>query len=95
MLGRPEEDLVGAAAGSLLATPEDMGYWEAATEDATAGHVSGLRSETVLCGPDGRLLHAERSIQPLSAGPDQLPSHLLVTLRDRSADRGEVPGYHR
>ena len=89
LLGRPRRDLLGAPAGTLLATPEDLSWWE--TLDS---HDPGsLLSDTLLCGPDGGLLHFERSIRPLSQSEGEPPRHLLVTLRDRSAEQRQLDAH--
>ena len=79
LLGRSRDELIGARADHLLATPEDMAFWDEVT-DAPA---SGLDSDTVLHGPDGRAVHVRRSIRPLSA--DDGSAHCAVLLVDRSA----------
>jgi len=83
LLQRTLPELLGAPAATLLATPEDLAWWDEL--DATdPGH---LRSNTVLCGPDGSLLHVERWIRPLADARGTGCGHLLVTLRDRSAEQ--------
>lgn len=77
LFGRSAEELRGTAAAAMLATPEDLVYWE--TLDAAAP--TGLHSHTLLCAAHDRRLHVERWIRPL---PDGM---LLVTLRDRSAEQ--------
>ena len=64
LLQRTLPELLGAPAATLLATPEDLAWWDA----LDAADPDSLRSNTVLCGPDGTLLHVERWIRPL-AGP--------------------------
>ena len=83
LLGRTAPELLDSAAASLLATPEDLSYWE--TLDDTAPEA--LHSHTVVCGPDGRLQHVERWIRPLAAEGATAVRHLLVTLRDRSGEQ--------
>ena len=87
LLGGPLQSLLGAAAESLAASPEDLAWWQ----DAAAGEATALHSDTVLCTPDGRLLQVSRSIRLLrlqSAGADDggAPDHALVVLADRSAE---------
>ena len=86
LLGRTRDELLDSPATELLTTPEDIGWWDelAAEPDAPP---AALRSESVLCGPDGRLRHVERCITPLSSDDDPAPHHVLVTLRDRSAEQ--------
>ena len=75
--------LVGEAADRLLATPEDLVYWE----QVANGHFDKLLSDTRVCTADGRVLFVERSIAPLPGGGDGRPSHALVTLLDRSREQ--------
>ena len=90
LLGHDLHELLGSSAATLLATPEDLSWWE----DLDEGRPSPLQSDTVLCGPDGSLLHVERCIRPLhleTAEPaDRAPRHALVTLRDRSTEQHEA-----
>jgi len=82
LLGMTLDDLVGANATTLLATPEDMAYWDALHD----GPAQPLTSQSVLCGPNDQMLNVERSIQPLANG-DATPRHCLVTVRDRSDEQ--------
>ena len=91
LLGAPLQSLLGAAAESLAASPEDLAWWQA----AAAGDVTALHSDTVVCTPEGRLLQVSRSIRPvwlqaegagMDTGGDGAPSHALVVLADRSAE---------
>ena len=86
LLGRPRDELMDCPATELLTTPEDIGWWDelAAAPDAPP---AALRSDSVLCGPDGRLRHVERCITPLASDDEPTPHHVLVTLRDRSAEQ--------
>ena len=86
LLGRPRDELLDCPATELLTTPEDIGWWDelAAAPDAPP---AALRSDSVLCGPDGRLRHVERCITPLASDDEPTPHHVLVTLRDRSAEQ--------
>jgi PAS domain-containing protein len=83
LLGRPLDELLDAPAASLLATPEDLSYWDGLNEQSPAS----LHTQALLCGPDGRLLHVERSIRPVTVPGAAAASHLLVSLRDRSAEQ--------
>jgi diguanylate cyclase (GGDEF)-like protein len=83
LLGRPDGSLAGADATSLIATPEDMAYWD----DAAAGACMTLRSDTTLCSVDGQTLHVTRCIHPLHDGDAALPRHYVVSIGDRSAWR--------
>jgi len=81
----PEATLVGRAADSVMASPEDLAWWFA----AGFGDHSPLLSDTVVATADGHTRHASRSIRvlalPLGTDGAALP-HVLVTLSDRSAE---------
>ncbi len=86
LLALPQPALVGMPAPTLIATPEDLAYWD----EVRGGHAGWLVSETVLVNASGRLVNVSRRIQPLdeaspdaSAGPSA-PSHYLVTVTDRT-----------
>ncbi len=82
LLGRSEADWLGQAADGLIATPEDLAFWEA----ARSGDASPLQSDTVLLDGSGRLLPVTRYIRklsPLAAAQDPPPPY-LVTVLDRS-----------
>ena len=52
LLGLPRERFIGRPASDLAFTPEDVFFWE----EATAGQVGSLLSETLLCREDGTLV---------------------------------------
>ena len=83
LLGLPGGSLVGQAAESLIATPEDMAFWDAAAD----GECAALQSDTTLCAADGSTVHVTRSIRPLRDGSAATPSHYAVLACDRSAWR--------
>ena len=84
LLSRPLASLVGAPADSLLATPEDMAYWD----DPQLPPLQAMTSDTVLGRPDGQVLPVQRSIHPLPGGDGQASCGFsLVTLVDRSRER--------
>ncbi len=83
LLGRPLVELLDAPAASLLATPEDLSYWDSLDVQSPAS----LHTHSVLCSADGRLLHVERSIRAVTVPGAAAASHLLVSLRDRSAEQ--------
>ena len=83
LLGRSADDLLGADAASLLATPEDMGWWDGLADHAP----EPLCTDTVVCGPHDRLIHVQRSLRPLAPAGGAMTTHVLVTLRDRSAEQ--------
>ena len=89
LFGRSAESLQGAAAEALLASPEDLAWWEAARRGETAP----LHSDTLVCTRDNGSLHVSRSIRTLAlaasapdASPAQ-PSHALVMVADRAAEK--------
>ncbi len=84
LLARPVASLVGAPADSLLATPEDMAYWD----DPQSPPVQAMTSDTVLGRPDGQALPVQRSIHPLPGTDGEAGCGFsLVTLVDRSRER--------
>ena len=89
LLGQSADALCGQSALGLAASPEDLAWWD----DAQAGHLGPLHSDTVVTGADGRALRVSRSIRPVSlsgAEPGAEPgapaqaTHALVALSDRS-----------
>ena len=83
LLGVGGASLVGTAADALIATPEDLAFWDeaAAVDDAT------LQSDATLCTSDGRLVHITRSIRALPRDGSTAPRHYAVVASDRSAQR--------
>lgn len=80
LLGQDGAALHGQRADQLLATPEDLAYWD----EALAGMPSRLDSDSIVCAADGRVVHVQRCIVPLAAPGSAAPTHCLVTLLDRS-----------
>jgi diguanylate cyclase (GGDEF)-like protein/PAS domain S-box-containing protein len=83
LLSLPAEAVIGQRADHLLATPEDMAYWD----EAAAGHPGRLNSDTVVCTASGQTVHVERCIAPMSVpagAAGTAPAHCVVTLLDRS-----------
>jgi diguanylate cyclase (GGDEF)-like protein len=78
------EPLVGRAADSVAASPEDLAWWFA----AGFGDQTPLHSDTLVGTADGQTRHVSRSIRvvtlPLGPGGAAL-AHALVTVSDRSA----------
>lgn len=81
LLGQPRHALLGQRADWLLATPEDIAFWD----EIGAGNRGSLCSAASFCSADGRTLHVERSIGLLAADGGDTPTHALVTLVDHSA----------
>ena len=90
LLGRTEDQVLGQAADSLIATPEDGAYWQVALQDAMDGRLGPLHSDVSLLRADGSLLPVTRRIRPLALDAAAPPRHCLVLLRDRSAQQREV-----
>jgi diguanylate cyclase (GGDEF)-like protein len=82
LFGRPSASLVGEPAARLAGSPEDLAYWAAAATAAPAG----LQSAAVIAAAGGRTLHVSRSIRPIAV-TGAAPTHALVALSDRSAER--------
>jgi diguanylate cyclase (GGDEF)-like protein len=83
LLGLAADELIGQQAEHLIATPEDLAFWD----EAAAGLAGRLRSDTVVCTADGRTLHVDRSIAPMTPPGAAAPTHCVVTLVDRSAEQ--------
>ena len=88
LLGQTEAAVLGQLADSLIATPEDMAFWD----EVRAGHASMLKSDTVLVDGAGRLVQVHRRICALAGmdNPDAAAPPLLVLLHDRSAAQREL-----
>jgi diguanylate cyclase (GGDEF)-like protein/PAS domain S-box-containing protein len=80
LLGLPGGSLLGLQAETLIATPEDLAYWD----EAAAGACAPLQSETMLCTADGSTVHITRSIRALHDGRGAVPRHYAVVASDRS-----------
>jgi diguanylate cyclase (GGDEF)-like protein/PAS domain S-box-containing protein len=80
LLGLPGGSLLGLQAETLIATPEDLAYWD----EAAAGACAPLQSETTLCTADGGTVHVTRSIRALHDGRGAVPRHYAVVASDRS-----------
>ncbi|OYU72921.1 MAG: hypothetical protein CFE45_38760, partial [Burkholderiales bacterium PBB5] len=60
LLGQAEAAVLGQLADSLIATPEDMAFWD----EVRTGNASLLESDTVLVDGAGRLVQVRRRICP-------------------------------
>jgi diguanylate cyclase (GGDEF)-like protein len=97
LLGAGGASLVGRPADTLIATPEDLAFWD----EAAAGTCTPLQSQTTLCTPQGGSLHVTRSIRPLGGSADGedadaadgldggagFARHFVVVVSDRSDSR--------
>jgi diguanylate cyclase (GGDEF)-like protein/PAS domain S-box-containing protein len=81
LLGQPGSSLVGQRADTLIATPEDMAYWD---DVAAGGATDSLVSDTTLCAAGGRTVHVTRSIRPLPEPAGEVLRHYAVVLCDRT-----------
>jgi PAS domain S-box-containing protein len=83
LLGLPAEQLRGRLAEQLVATPEDMAFWDDVR--ASGGRAGGwLASHTVLVHASGRLVKVHRRIQALAEPGAEAPRFYLVTVQDRT-----------
>jgi len=85
LLGLIEAAVLGQAADSLIATPEDLAFWDEVRCGSGAA-ASRLLSDTVLVDATGRLVQVTRRVQRLDNAAGAAPHH-LVTLHDRSAQQ--------
>ncbi len=83
LLGADGASLVGRPADALIATPEDLAFWD----EAAAGGRGALHSEATLCAGDGRVVHITRSIRALACAGCAAAHHYAVVAADRSAWR--------
>jgi diguanylate cyclase (GGDEF)-like protein/PAS domain S-box-containing protein len=83
MLGHTGASLVGQPAEALVATPEDMAFWD----EAAGGAAVALQSDTTLCAADGRTLYVTRCIRALQGERGGAPRHYAVVVSDRSERR--------
>jgi PAS domain-containing protein len=92
LLGLPAAAVLGQAADALIATPEDLAYWDEVRAAAAqpSGHGPGpLLSDTSLVDAGGRLVQVSRRIRAM--GPaDAVPQAYLVVVHDRSAAQHEA-----
>jgi len=88
LLGQAEAAVLGQLADSLIATPEDMAFWD----EVRAGHTSLLESDTAsgLSGPANAQVHRRICALAGPDSPDAPVPPLLVVLHDRSAAQREL-----
>ena len=103
LLGQAETAVLGQSADLLLATPEDMAFWDEVREVlgegmqavAAGGPAPRLQSHTVLVDATGRLVQVSRRIRQLTANAaadaDAAtdPPPFLVVVHDRSEAQRE------
>ena len=69
LLGRSELELLGQSAELLIATPEDMAFWDDTRDPKRCAAPPPLQSDTVLVNASGVLVHVSRRIRQLGAVP--------------------------
>jgi diguanylate cyclase (GGDEF)-like protein/PAS domain S-box-containing protein len=90
LLGLDAPAVLGQDAAGLVATPEDMAYWDEVRDAAHGGARPGaLLSDTVLVTAAGHLVQVTRAIRPLG-DPSGAAQAYLVRLQDRSAAQRET-----
>ena len=92
LLGQAEAAVLGRDADTLIATPEDMAFWD----EVRCGHPGRLQSHTVLVDASGRLVQVARRIRQLAPAAAAAPAALatvappyLVVVHDRSESQRE------
>lgn len=79
LLGTTEAAARETRADHLLATPEDLAYWDEVT---SGGEPGALLTETLLQTESGQVLHLRRSIRPLCAPGEAQAAYCLVSAID-------------
>ena len=91
LLGQGEAAVLGQSADQLIATPEDLAYWDDVRNEDRGGPVGTLLSETVLVDGAGRLVQVTRRIRALGPMADgKAPPPFLVVVHDRSEAQREL-----
>ena len=93
LLGLDAAAVLGQDAECLIATPEDMAFWDEARQVAATGRgdAGTLVSDTALVDATGRLVQVTRQIRPVGQAARGLPPQAwLVRVRDRSAAQAEA-----
>ena len=80
LMGRPVSELMGLPATRMIATPEDLAFWD----EVNAGRAGWIASETVLVNASGRLVRVSRRIQAIVSEADGKATHFLITVQDRT-----------
>ena len=86
LLAMTEAAVLDQPADGLIATPEDMAFWD----EAAHGSPPPLLSDTVLVDARGSLVPVTRRIRRLAPAAVADASPYLVTLHDRSAQQRET-----
>ncbi len=94
LLGQPADAVLGQAADRLIATPEDLAFWDEVRQAArdSAAPAPSLLSQTVLVDGVGRLVQVTRRIRALAGatGVDGDAPPFLVVVQDRSEAQREL-----
>ncbi|OGA97787.1 MAG: diguanylate cyclase [Burkholderiales bacterium RIFCSPHIGHO2_12_FULL_69_20] len=91
LLGQGEAAVLGQSADQLIATPEDLAYWDDVRNEDRGAPVGTLLSETVLVDGAGRLVQVTRRIRALGPMADgKAPPPFLVVVHDRSEAQREL-----
>jgi diguanylate cyclase (GGDEF)-like protein len=83
LLGLSLDELHGLQAEQLIATPEDLAFWDD-VRAGRAGEGVWLESHTVLMHASGRLVKVKRRVQGVSGPDEAMGSAYLVTVQDRT-----------
>jgi PAS domain S-box-containing protein len=81
LLGMPRKAMLGHGVTSLVATPEDLAFWN----EAHAGTESRILSDSLVRRPDGSVVPVVRRVEPVTFGGQPA---FLVAMADRSALTG-------
>jgi len=90
LLGQAEAAVLGQAADTLIATPEDLAFWDEVRASPAGTGGPQLHSDTVLVDGSGRLVQVTRRVRRLQPDGAALPAPWLVALHDRSAAQAEA-----
>ena len=89
LLGLSEAAVLGQPADALIATPEDMAFWDEVRATQAPGTSVRLQSDTVLVDASGRLVQVTRRVRQLQ-GEGTAPGPYLVAVHDRSQAQREI-----
>ena len=93
LLGQDESAWLGQPAEALLATPEDLAFWDEVRDPQRCAPVAPLHSQTTLLDAAGQLLSVSRHIRWLGEGVGasaDMAQPWLVRVHDRSAAQREI-----
>ena len=96
LLGQDEAAWLGQPAEALLATPEDLAFWDDVRDPQRSDAMAPLDSRTSLLDAAGQLLAVSRRIRLLgehAGDPADPPRPWLVRVQDRSAAQRELEAH--